>query len=238
MGQMTTPSGSTGRGVFVNSLCHGARKMIRPSMSYALTKLAAMAAGISRQQWDHAYCIALGQSVQDSSMWSPLTSDAHAFELVNKLDLWIERTSEPGVAVAKSGWTKSVDERYDRHGNDKGAATRLAIVRAAATVALGQLHFADSGAAEAPGLELGDLPALPVLSTWDAGAVIRMDRAQQLMQGYAQLVRSQDASKFKTLKDFNDQLHDVLTCLVENPSSTMSPITAAWAAEVTQAAHD
>ena len=66
--------------------------------------------------------------------WEPETSSADSFELMNSLDLWIERGTEPSVHAAQASWVGQISENYADHAGDKNKAARHAIVRAAAEI--------------------------------------------------------------------------------------------------------
>lgn len=64
------------------------------------------------------------------TFWNPLTDDAHALRLAVKLDLLVDSDGHTRESQAMG---QGADERVE-HGKDKFAATRLAIVRAAADI--------------------------------------------------------------------------------------------------------
>lgn len=97
-----------------------------------LLELAARAAGIELIQYE----IKESAPFFDSATlmpWNPLTNDGDALRLAVKLNITIGPSMCGREAYAR---TTLDDEFYDEYGNDKVAATRRAIVRAAAEIQL------------------------------------------------------------------------------------------------------
>lgn len=63
--------------------------------------------------------------------WDPLDNDGQALRLAVKLDMDVEVLCGEGLTVAHTNWTTSKSEA---HKDDPYAATRRAIVRAAAEI--------------------------------------------------------------------------------------------------------
>lgn len=93
-----------------------------------LIQLAAMASDIPWQRWDHARLRSLGHLVLSSDMWNPLDDDGDALRLAVKLELHVFG-SKIGGNVNDDLFVDSAD-----CGNDSFAATRRAIVIAAADI--------------------------------------------------------------------------------------------------------
>jgi hypothetical protein len=103
-----------------------------------LLELAAQAAGIKCEWRDGCFCYA---STPYDVAWNPLTYSAHALELAVKLGIDISfgcrvrpKRDEPYVAVdvdAAGAWMDLQNEPFN---GDPLAATRRAIVRAAAAI--------------------------------------------------------------------------------------------------------
>lgn len=99
-----------------------------------LLRLSAKAAGIPASHWDLEGMRALGHTVTESMMWNPLTDDGAALRLAVKLGITIERDEYDGEFYSQAvppGTHQGYDEPY---GVDPCAATRRAIVRAAAEI--------------------------------------------------------------------------------------------------------
>ena len=101
-----------------------------------LLEYAAKAAGIEIVDW-----IAEGAVIDgDDGWWNPLTDDGDALRLAVKLrlDVWHSKwPSGKRYAAAQEVWDVNDSVYYDdgvEHGNDPYAATRRAIVRAAAEI--------------------------------------------------------------------------------------------------------
>lgn len=76
---------------------------------------------------------AAGLTFWEENEWNPLTDDGHALRLAVKLELSINRDVSSNFVFAYHEygiWTHQVDRTYD----DPYAATRRAIVRAAAEI--------------------------------------------------------------------------------------------------------
>ena len=108
-----------------------------------LLVLAAKAAGIEISQWSNCQAggfISKGSPYLDSwgdertrrDFWNPLTDDGDAMRLAVKLELEIcFNNQEEGTTV----WCPAIgDWLPEKHGDDPYAATRRAIVRAAAEI--------------------------------------------------------------------------------------------------------
>ena len=91
-----------------------------------LIKLAAKAAGISKQ-WDGS----LVDKENPNRVWSPLTDDGDALRLAVKLGIELEFFSSTVYAGPRKTAKYAVDKEHDL---DMAAATRRAIVRAAAQI--------------------------------------------------------------------------------------------------------
>ena len=82
--------------------------------------------------------------VEGQGIWNPLTDDGDAFRLAVKLDIDVDfelyaETNDDneyweGIRIYARRWTIPHLEVYERERNDKLAATRRAIVRAAAEI--------------------------------------------------------------------------------------------------------
>jgi hypothetical protein len=103
-----------------------------------LLELAAKAAGIEIKEWDMGAVPMIHGNTESGTLfrdlWNPLTDDADALRLAVKLDMNVEVWNP-----FKEVWV--VAEGYDvieePWGEDKLAATRRAIVRAAAEIGRG-----------------------------------------------------------------------------------------------------
>lgn len=67
-------------------------------------------------------------------IWNPLTDDGDALRLAVKLHLTIDRSEIEDAAFVYCDWQDAHVETIEKHGNDPYAATRRAIVRAAAEI--------------------------------------------------------------------------------------------------------
>ena len=92
-----------------------------------LLELAAKAAGI----WDDSDPSS-GLLKGTGQYWNPLTDDADALRLAVKLDIDLEMVPFGGRAIVRDD--DDCGEYFDVEGDDKYAATRRAIVRAAAGI--------------------------------------------------------------------------------------------------------
>jgi len=92
-----------------------------------LLEQAAKAAGIDHKRLPHAW-----PNRFDDDQWNPLTDDGDALRLAVKLDMSViscMEEKEVGVTVLETAL-----EIYEQHNDDPYAATRRAIVRAAAEI--------------------------------------------------------------------------------------------------------
>ena len=97
-----------------------------------LLEAAAKAAGIEvKPHGNHKHSPDL-VFIHKSKNWNPLTDDGDALRLLTKLNLQIQIV--PGWAVAYAGSVASKQFSERRHDSDPYAATRRAIVRAAAEI--------------------------------------------------------------------------------------------------------
>ena len=98
-----------------------------------LLELAAKAAGLRVRTWDgHSGAMCAIDDDRHGLMWMPLTDDGDALRLAVKLGLMIDIQNK---ITATSVWTTDESGSADfdaAHGKDPYAATRRAIVRAAA----------------------------------------------------------------------------------------------------------
>lgn len=98
-----------------------------------LLELAAKAAGVKGRVMEYTASISImldGGDPDEPSWWNPLTDDGDALRLAVKLDMQVTLYLHDGVTNAY-GQGHVVDEP---HSNDPVAATRRAIVRAAAEI--------------------------------------------------------------------------------------------------------
>ena len=105
-----------------------------------LLKMAAKAAGFA---WVDGH-VSTGLRDRDGRVWNPLTNDGDALRLFLALPWMCLETSDVGVTVRERGKADEPSRVYlmwtewlDKHGNDLAAATRRAIVRAAAEIGRG-----------------------------------------------------------------------------------------------------
>jgi hypothetical protein len=105
-----------------------------------LLELAAKAAGIERRNAIGFYVI---EEEDDDRYWNPLTNDGDALRLAVKLNIEIYQANDEGMATyagyfagTKDARLKFCVEYHDdiKNMGDPYAATRLAIVRAAAEI--------------------------------------------------------------------------------------------------------
>ena len=104
-----------------------------------LLEKAAKAAGIDALYWNDGnepYSSGQGIICGDNHIWNPLNSDGDALRLAVKLNLDIEFLAEPdGVEVwVCATWSDDPVSQTEEGGKDLLAATRRAIVRAAAAI--------------------------------------------------------------------------------------------------------
>ena len=107
-----------------------------------MLELAAKAIGLG-VRWEEVhgcFWIEMGQGLPINT-WNPLTCSADALELAVKLDLDLMRTERDVEAIATLAPHAKVDDRgivapfaVELIGDDKAAATRRAITRAAAAI--------------------------------------------------------------------------------------------------------
>lgn len=81
---------------------------------------------VEREQFANGLCIS-------TRKWNPLTDDGDALRLAVKLDIAIYPTDHEEKPSAQAYWPNSQGASVS-HGNDPYAATRRAIVRAAAAI--------------------------------------------------------------------------------------------------------
>ena len=95
-----------------------------------LLELAAKAAGID---WfdEPALQAGKGLHMKSGQFWNPLACDGDALRLAVNLKLLIDTQYNDGIGVGSA----SFEEVWETHGSDAYAATRRAIVRAAAEIA-------------------------------------------------------------------------------------------------------
>ena len=98
-----------------------------------LLEMAAKAAGIARSQWDYEWLRGLGHMVCRSDMWNPLTDDGDALRLAVALKLEVMFFLGFGE-VHSAHCAMNGDNKIEPLGIDDFAATRRAIVRAAAAI--------------------------------------------------------------------------------------------------------
>lgn len=98
-----------------------------------LLELAAKAIKKPRQMWDYEWCRNHGHMVTKASMWNPLTDDGDALRLAVKLNIVIWEYYQYERAMAEVRYGTATGEYWEL-GEDKYAATRRAIVRAAAEI--------------------------------------------------------------------------------------------------------
>lgn len=113
---------------FVNS-ANAETRSVQARGDRDLLELAAKAAGMGRGQWDYDYVRGLGHMVTPQMMWNPLTNDGEALRLAVKLHMNVAVNFSNTVAEPIEGHSALVE-----HGIDPAAATRRAIVNAAAEV--------------------------------------------------------------------------------------------------------
>lgn len=98
-----------------------------------LLELAAKAAGIPRQQWDYELLRNLGHMVTRNMMWNPFLNDNEALRLAVKLSMSVEISDYEESTYVYAGQVPRVSA-MENWRSDKDAATRIAIVRAAAEI--------------------------------------------------------------------------------------------------------
>jgi len=97
-----------------------------------ILEAAARAAGIRFRKGDYAKGLDTNKG-----FWNPLDSDADAFRLMVDCGIDVATTHNRVSAIVEGGGGVIV-ESESMHGTDKHAATRRAIVRAAAAMSEGQ----------------------------------------------------------------------------------------------------
>lgn len=102
-----------------------------------LLELAAKAAGyLNWTPMQSCLFIETGHSRGNTGFhWNPLTDDGDALRLAVKLHITIDRGEVEPAAWCYCDWQDTASEGFvEKHGNDPYAATRRAIVRAAAEI--------------------------------------------------------------------------------------------------------
>jgi hypothetical protein len=98
-----------------------------------LLEAAARAAGINAKWYDVTGCLMRTAAGSGLTRWEPLSNDGDAFRLAVKLRLDICRPAASDKRVCV--WVDHMGDFIEEHeGNDPCAATRRAIVRAAAQI--------------------------------------------------------------------------------------------------------
>lgn len=117
-----------------------------------LLALAAKAAGLTGEWWERypgEWCLSMrGEGNSPPTNWDPLIDDGDALRLAVDLKLMVDNCgpfSECAGFVGKGDDMRRIgcEELHEHHGGDAYAATRRAIVRAAAAIGATQ----DTGAA-------------------------------------------------------------------------------------------
>jgi len=94
-----------------------------------LLELAAKAAGVEARWVSGVEVLSpSGEHVIGFKQWNPLTDDGDALRLAVRLDITVGQYKNFSFAYHEG------DEESEEHGDDKQAATRRAIVRAAAEI--------------------------------------------------------------------------------------------------------
>ena len=105
-----------------------------------LLEFAAKAAGLKRKYYEYLGFKGMIEDDPESGWWNPLTDDGDALRLAVKLDIEIYQADDDGRAVYAGYWGKPERRDVTRMfkieplGDDPYAATRRAIVRAAAEI--------------------------------------------------------------------------------------------------------
>lgn len=99
-----------------------------------LLELAARAAGVEIVRWNNSGCVPLialkmGDLTYDVKAWNPLADDGDALRLAVMAGIWIHPGEQDEYVKAVG-----VSAVYEPPGNAREAATRRAIVRAAAAI--------------------------------------------------------------------------------------------------------
>jgi hypothetical protein len=103
-------------------------------MDPELLELAAKAAGIEGRYFDSDNPIHRGIYQARGEYWNPLISDSEAFRLAVKLEIEVYQGDDEGPCAFAGYCGRTQRQRFviEPHGDDACAATRRAIVRAAA----------------------------------------------------------------------------------------------------------
>ena len=101
-----------------------------------LLELAAKAAGIRGESTDYGFKQDAGGTEENPEwyVWDPLTDDGDALRLAVKLGIQIQIVGTMDDEVMAYALTHEEVEPWEKLGNDPYAATRRAIVRAAAEI--------------------------------------------------------------------------------------------------------
>ncbi len=106
---------------------------------HELLELAAKAAGYEKDwHWNHHFIMSAGGSVKDNNSWitwNPLTDDGDALRLAVKLKMAVEVSNRKLVWVSSECHQHTTEIKFNN--DDPYAATRRAIVRAAAEIGKG-----------------------------------------------------------------------------------------------------
>ena len=102
-----------------------------------LLEMSAKAAGVDVAGWNDGrepYSSGLGLILESNVIWNPLISNGDALALTIKLNLMVDCMKDRADVIGHNG---SVVRHIVSHGADPYAATRRAIVRAAAEIGCG-----------------------------------------------------------------------------------------------------
>ena len=97
-----------------------------------LLEAAAKAAGYQWRWFGANFCIEGNPTIRTFKVWNPLTDDGDALRLAVKLRMHISHYQ--GGTVTAGQWGRERREDCSREGEDYSAATRRAVVRAAAEI--------------------------------------------------------------------------------------------------------
>ena len=104
-----------------------------------LLELAAKAAGIDVDPYPFTHTFGETMLCKNGGFWNPLTDDGDALRLAVKLEIMAGSTKKDGIVTAD--WWSADGVEYlgldEPHNGDPYAATRRAIVRAAAEIGKG-----------------------------------------------------------------------------------------------------
>lgn len=105
----------------------------------ALLELAAKAIGRDVAMWDrivepHVPYLETDDPVSLGTRWDPLADDGDAMRLAGSLGLYVDFHQPSHRVMVAWGDNKGVQWTIEEYGNDKQAAARRAIVRAAAQI--------------------------------------------------------------------------------------------------------